>query len=183
MPGDPNSNTPTDPAATGQCVSTTSYAGYDGIVLEADRADGVANTNRSRVKPYAVLKDEYTRVLGAAPPLMATMASTFGAPPDRWSIEAEASGVTLFSSYRVAFQGCLAATATAANFAAAPTAATAGTECTAWATKMWSKTPSAAEVAPCVQVAVTDSATDTDARRRWSYACASVLSSSPFLTF
>jgi hypothetical protein len=47
----------------------------------------------------------------------------------------------------------------------------------------WSRTASPDQTAACVDVAVTGAATVTDPRKRWAYACASVLSSAGFLTY
>ena len=63
----------------------------------------------------------------------------------------------------------------------ARTAATADTECINFQKKFWSRTPSAAETAACVTFATSAVNNDANARRRWAYACASVLTSTGFL--
>jgi hypothetical protein len=45
------------------------------------------------------------------------------------------------------------------------------------------RSPTPAEAAACVDLATGKLSTEPDPRRRWSYVCASVLSSSNFLTF
>jgi hypothetical protein len=111
------------------------------------------------------------------------MASTFGADPPRWYSEPAASAITLYSSYRIALQGCLTLTGGGANYAAAPTQATAATECAAWEDKFWSRTPAQSEIDTCASFAVNDTASEPSAPRRWAYACATVLTSANFLTF
>jgi hypothetical protein len=165
------------------CSGGRTYTGLGGVQLEATRSDVQAGTNRSRFKPYSALRTDYTRVLGAKPALVDTVGSTFGQPPARWSEEPQASAVNLFTAYRVAFQGCLAYTGTAAAYANAPTSSTAATECAAFARKFWSRVATQEELDGCVNAAMVDAATETNLRRRWAYACASVLSSAGFLTF
>jgi hypothetical protein len=51
------------------------------------------------------------------------------------------------------------------------------------ARKFWSRAPSDDEVKACTDVALTDTASEPDAKRRWAYTCASLLSASGFLTY
>jgi hypothetical protein len=67
--------------------------------------------------------------------------------------------------------------------ASMPTEESAATMCSALMRKAWSKTPSPEEITACTTLATTKLAAEPDARRRWAYVCASVLSSSQFLTF
>jgi len=55
--------------------------------------------------------------------------------------------------------------------------------CGALMRKAWSKTAAPRRIASCTTLATTKLATEPDARRRWAYVCASILSSSQFLTF
>ena len=87
----------------------------------------------------------------------------------------------MYQAFQASFQGCLTYTGTAAQYAANPTAATANTECANFQTNFWSRTPSAAETAACVTFATSAVNNDANARRRWAYACASVLTSTGFL--
>lgn len=100
-----------------------------------------------------------------------------------WYEEPSASANTLYASFTVAYQGCLELTATGTAYAAAPTEATATTICTDLGRQFWSRTPSAEEVAPCVEYAVSETAGEPDPRRRWAYTCASVLSAAGFLSY
>lgn len=166
-----------------ECAVYRSYAGFGGAKLEADRITGTSELDRDRVKPYEVLATEYTRMLGKKPPLIDTMATTFGSSPARFYVEPEGSAVTLYSAYRVAFEGCIDFTATATEYAAAPTTASATDVCNALATRFWSRTPEQHEIDACVKTAVTDTASEGNARRRWGYTCAAVLSAAGFLTY
>jgi hypothetical protein len=187
-PGDPPVETPpvtkppgpVDPAT---CTPGKEFAGFDGKNLVADRLVANVGVDRGRFKPYDALAAEYKRVLGSTPASLAAAADTYGKPDPRWYDEPLAGGVVLQTSYSIAFDGCLTYTLAPADFAAAPTAATATTKCSEMARTFWSHTPSPDQITACVDMAVTGSATDTNPRRRWAYACASVLSSAGFLTY
>jgi len=166
-----------------QCLPGKTWIGFAGRQLDADRLLGGVESDRDRIKPYDVLGDEYERVLGQRPALIDTLGTTFGQDAARWYTEPGASAITLYSAYRVAFQGCLQATATGPEFAAAPTMADAPGACTNFAVRFWSGEASASELDACVATAVTDTAAEKDARRRWAYTCAAVLSSAGFLTY
>ena len=132
---------------------------------------------------FSALQTEYARVLGAAPASLQGAGPTFGQVPARWYEEPEANAVALQTAYSIAFDGCLTFTATAPEFAAAPDASSAPVQCAALARRFWSKTPAPQEIQSCVDVAVTAAASEPNARRKWAYACASVLSSAGFLTY
>ncbi len=178
-PGDPPPPSPPPP----HCALGKTYTGFGGSNLNATRTDGDIGVDRSRVKPFAALAREYPRVLGNTPGLLSGADSTFGAVADRWFDEPEASAVSLYTAYRVAFQGCLTLTTSPAKYGTAPSNTTADAECTAWALSMWARAPTAAELAACHNVAMVDTAAETNARRRWAYTCAAVLSSAGFLTY
>lgn len=186
---DPGNGDGTDPNNTKPELSCTeapagrSYTLFDGSKLEASRSKENVGVNRARQKPYAVLAGEYKRVLGVVPTSLASAAGSFADPPARWYSEIEHSGVSLNAIFSLSFEGCLAYTKTPAAYAANPTAETAAAECTTFMRKAWSRSPSPEEVASCVDLATTKLGTETNPRRRWTYVCASVLSSSQFLTF
>lgn len=183
-PGDGTGDTepgpdPSDPAL---CKSNT-YAGFDNRELTAGRKVQKLGTDRARMKPFSALQTEYDRVLGNTPASLDGAASTFAQPPARWHEEPLANAVALQTAYNIAFDGCLTYTATGTEFATAPDAASASTQCGAMARKFWSKTPAPQEIQACVEVATTGSAAEPNARRKWAYACASVLTSAGFLTY
>jgi hypothetical protein len=182
---DNNNNTGEEtPVEQPKCADVgKSYTGFAGTVLEAGRVDEVSGIDRSRVKPYSALQTEYPRVLGNTPANLAGSATTFETAPVRWYVEPSASAIGLYTAYRIAFQGCLTATATPAQYATAPTAGAAQTECANWAKKFWSRMPEQAEVDACVKVATADTASETDPKRRWAYTCASVLTAAGFMTY
>lgn len=174
-------NVPGDTAKVG-CDQGFTYEGFGGVQLVVGRDEDDVGFDRDRVKPLSALRGEYARVLGKTPAVLDTLSNTFGSVPPRWYVEPEASAVSLFSSMRVAFAGCLELTASTA-FDAAPTAANAEGPCTAFAHKFWSRAPDADELASCVDVATNKTGAEPQARRKWAYACASVLSSAGFLTY
>jgi hypothetical protein len=170
---------------TAQCADMAAkYVGFGKSDLLSDRVDAVAGVNRQRFKPYSALTAEYPRVTKmAAPALLGQSGSTFGQPVARWNQEPEGSAVNLYTAFRIAFESCLTLTATSEKYAAAPTDASAGGECSAFARSFWSRTANPDEIKACVQVATVDSTKETDVRRRWAYTCASVLSAAGFLTY
>lgn len=176
---DPNAP-PVDPVA--QCTGKE-YIGFDQEKLTAARVGALSGVDQRRVKDFGVLRGEYARVLGSAPASLNPSASTFGAPPARWFEEPTLNAVAIQTAYTIAFDGCLTYTAQGGEYAAAPDANNAPNVCGAMARKFWSQTATPAEIAACVDVAVNDSKSETDARRRWAYACASVLTSSGFLSY
>ena len=179
-PADPGGGT--DPGDPAQCTSKT-YAGFDNRELTAERKVLKLGTDRARLKPFSALQTEYARVLGNTPASLTGSAATFGQPPQRWYDEPEANAVALQTAYNIAFDGCLTYTQTASEYASAPDANSAATQCAAMARKFWSKTPAPQEIQACVEVATTGAAAEPNARRKWAYACASVLTSAGFLTY
>lgn len=179
QPGEEGKPDPQDPAL---CTSKT-YAGFDNRELTSERKMLKLGTDRARMKPFSALQTEFQRVLGSTPASLTGAAATFGQPPARWNEEPSANAVALQTAYSIAFDGCLTYTATAAEYASAPDGATAEAQCAAMARKFWSKTPGPSEISACVDVATTGSAAEPNARRKWAYACASVLTSAGFLAY
>jgi hypothetical protein len=188
-PGAANGANPDDPNAAPGALECTvkpdgrSYVLFDGSKLEQTRANENVGVNRARVKPFTVMQGEYQRVLGLVPASLAASAGSFDDAPARWFAEAQHSGISLNAIFDISFDGCREYTKTSADFAAAPTAETAATVCTSLMRKAWSKTPAPEEVAACTNLATTKLAAEPDARKRWTYVCSSILSSSQFLTF
>lgn len=184
LPEEPAEPPPPPP----RCDMGKQYTGFAGTMLEAGRVDNDLGLERARVKPYTALTAEYQRVLGNNPALIGQSATTFGQDPARWLTEPTTSAVTVYTAYRVAFQGCLTATQGAnSKWATAPSNTTAATECGAWARKFWSRDATQGEIDACVKVAMEDTLREgmanTTPNRRWAYTCASVLSAAGFMTY
>ncbi len=165
------------------CEAGRSYTGFGGQDLTLDRREADVGLERARAKPFTALLTEYPRVLGNTPALLAQSESTFGLTPARWFNPGEPNAVSLYQAYRIAFQGCLTLTATGAAYAATPTIETATAECGAWAKKFWGRAGFAPELEACANVIGMYATRETQVRRRWAHGCASVLTSSDFLTF
>lgn len=159
------------------------HIGIGGVDLRAHRVDGAAGLDRGRVKPFSAMAGELPRILGQAPASLNELSTVYGEVPDRWYGEPSGSAMGVYTLHRVAFDGCLTITASAATYAAAPVTATATTECTRWATKAWSRRPEQTEIDACVSLATTGTAGQPDTRRRWAAVCAAVASSAGFLTY
>jgi hypothetical protein len=180
------------------------YTGFGGASLTIGRVEQVVGVDRSRVKPYTALQTgasspdggtnfgEFRRVMGNNPALLASSATTYDAPPDRWFQEPQGTAVNLYTTYRVGLQSCTTAL-TATKYTTAPTVATAQAECADWMRKAWSRTPSTDEVDQCVQFAMNETLTEltgsppaptnTTPARRWAYTCATVLTAAGFTTY
>jgi hypothetical protein len=179
---DPSLN-PDNPITNQACEFGYSYDGFGGTRLEAGREEEDVGFDRDRVKPFSALAGEYSRVLGKpAPALLNQLSSTFGQVPPRWYVEPAATAVSLYSAVRVAFVGCVDLT-NSADYDAMPDNANAPDKCSAFARRFWSRSPDTEEVQACVDLVVGGTSRETQARRKWAYACSSVLSSAPFLTF
>ncbi|WP_141734454.1 hypothetical protein [Oligoflexus tunisiensis] len=189
----PNGPTDTNPDGKDPSASTMltcsltdgrAYKGFGNVNLVAGRQTEVAKDgDRYRVKPYTALSGEYMRVAGAIPASLTANAATFAAAPDRWYTDTQASAVTLFTSYRVAYEAALTLAGTDSKYAAAPTEETATANCTAVARQAWNRLPSPEEVSACKKVALVETAAETDIKARWAYTLASVLTAAGFLAY
>ncbi len=179
----PGTDPTTDPNVP-QCTDVgTGYTGFAGTKLEEKRLNAKIGADRARMKPYSALRSEYQRTLGVTPDSLDSAEASFGKAPDRFAQEPRASAIQLFTAYRVAFDGCLSYVEKVPAYATAPNAASATAECKTMARKFWSRAPTDDELKACTDVAVTDSAPEPDPKRRWAYTCATLLSSSAFLTY
>jgi hypothetical protein len=178
----PNSTSPTAPPVA-HCKSGRAYTGFAGNDLTADRLDETAGVDRDLLKPYSALTGAYPLALGNTPSLLSQMDSTFASPPDRWFALQKSNAISLYGALRIGFQGCLTGTANDAAYANAPDGNTAVANCAKWEQTFWNRTPTNDETAVCADFAVTQTTAESDPRRRWAYACATVLSSAQFLGY
>jgi hypothetical protein len=162
---------------------TRAYVGFGKTDLNADRANEGKNLNRARVKPYSVLASEYKRVLGAEPAALKGAASAFGDAKPRWMDDEQSGSLEIDAMFDVAFDGCITLTKAGGEYGAAPNEETAKSNCTALANRFWNKAPSEEALTACTTYATTGLEKEPDPRRRWAYVCASVLTSSQFLTY
>jgi hypothetical protein len=160
-----------------------SYVFFDGTKLEDKRADESVDANRARFKPFVVMADEYKRVLGTVPKSLASSAATFADPPARWFAEPEPSGVTLNAIYGIGLDGCSTMLAGDASKTTPPAADTAGAFCKDLMTKAWGQAPADDELAACVDLLTNKLSGESDARTRWAHGCATVLTTTQFLTY
>ena len=181
----PGGETPVTPVTPARCDMGKTYTGFAGTELTAGRIDGDIGPERARMKPFSALTGEFPRVLGNTPGMLAdpSVGNTYAILPARWVSEPVASGVTVYTTYRIAFQGCLSMTATPAPYKVIPSNSTAAAECGTWARKFWSRDATQPEIAACVKVAMVDTMTETNAMRRWAYTCASVMTAAGFTTY
>jgi hypothetical protein len=159
------------------------YTGIGGALLQAGRVEEAPYGDRRRMKPFSALRAEYQRVLGNQAADIDAFAATFGKPPARWYEEPEASANTLYASFTLAYQGCTELTATGEAYAAAPTEESAAATCAAFARTFWDRNAEEDELAGCVEYAVNGTASEADARARWAYTCASVLTAAGFVSY
>jgi hypothetical protein len=175
--------TPEQLQCTDKPQGSRSYLQFDGQTkLEESRVNEGVAINRARFKPHAVMAGEYQRVLGVTPPSLANAKAAFDVPADRWFSEPSHSGVSLNAAFDVSFEAC-AASAAGRGGNDAPTEESAKAYCGTTMRKAWSRSPSPDELAACVDLATKKLNDEPDAKRKWAYVCASILSSSSFLTY
>jgi hypothetical protein len=177
---DPNAST----MLTCSLTDGRAYKGFGNVNLLAGRVTEVSKDgDRFRVKPYSALSGEFMRVMGSLPNSLAANASTFAAAPDRWYTDTQASAVTLFTSYRVAYEAALTLAGADSKYAVAPTEESATANCTAFARQAWNRLPTPDEVGACKKVALVETSAETDVKARWAYTLASVLTAAGFLAY
>jgi len=188
-PGTPGASSSGGPGVPGTPAAemckgrSKEYQGFGGAQLAAGRADEYAGLNRGRMKPFLALEGEYRRVIGHAPRDLAQSGATFGAPAPRWFVEPEASAVSVATAFNLAFEAGLAMANADPALANTPTDASATSFCGDLLRKAWNRAPIAAETEACKSAAMVDSAKEPDAKRRWAYTAATVLSSAEFVTY
>jgi len=170
-----------DPGQPGVCKEGAPHPGFANVDFVGDRKPGAIGVDRRRVKPYTALRSEFQRALGAVPANLAQNAAAFGDVPARWYSEPTAGAVSLYTTYNLAFTTCYD-TMTAPEFAQAPTAATASTECAKMQRKFWQRTGTPEETKACADFTL-GLTNETVARRRWAHACASIMTSAGFTTY
>ncbi len=148
-----------------------------------DRPVIAARSDRMRLKPFTALATEYSRALGLASFDTSAFAATFGKPPARWFSEPAASASTVYGAFALAFAACTQHTASDAQYASAPDAATADPICRDHARRAWSREATEPEVAACVDYTVNKTNPADAAPKRWAYSCAAVVSATGFLAY
>lgn len=133
------------------------------------------------MKPHSALASEFQRALGKVPSDLAASAATFGQTPARWYVEPTAGAVSLYTMYSLAFSACYE-TMIDARYEVAPTVASAGVECGTLQRRVWQRSPTPDEIKTCIDDAV-GSTDESVSRRRWAYACASILTAAGFTTY
>lgn len=158
------------------------YKLFDDAALKL-RVDEGLGVNAARAKPFDVMASEYKRVLGVTPRSLDIARAAFGDSPARWLTDFTHSGVSLTTAYTVGFDACSTAFANDSDRAKAPTTESASAFCKDLMTKAYDEEPSSDQLSVCTDLVMTKFANEGSPRARWAAACASVLSSAPFLTF
>lgn len=185
---DPNMENP--PSEESMMISCSdkpkgrTYKGFGGVELASGREDKIPPLgNRYRVKPFVALSADITRVFGTAPKSLTGAASTFPAAEARWYIEPIASGVTMFATFRIAFEGGLTTAASDTMLSAAPTPESAQAVCSKYIELAWQRPGTTAEINHCKNVAIMATAKETDPKSRWAYTIASIISAADFVSY
>lgn len=186
------------------CTSAPSGRGYRGLageVLEEGRPDVAPLVNNHR--PFRNNKDpnsnnwsvitETARALGTTstndPELTNPgVGAAFGAVPSSWYQESEVGAFAVYVTFQYAFTACTRAFGTTnatlkagwfEHTAFAPTPQRAEAFCSRTMRAAWTRAPTASELAPCVDLAMT--LDEPDVKKRWALVCASVFASPNFL--
>jgi hypothetical protein len=164
--------------------SNKKYQGLGGKELTLGRVEEVPKLgDRARIKPFSALTGEFSRVLKFTPSSLTNNAATFNAAPDRWYLEPSLNGVNVFTAYRAAYEAALSYAGTDPMLLAAPSDESATQACAAIAEKAWNRQPTEQEVNSCKKVALNDSASEGDIKKRWAYAIASILTATGFMSY
>ncbi len=94
------------------------YVGLGNVKLTAGRItrkDIPEGGDRSRVKPYDALISEFGRIMGSPPQSLLDNPATFLEAPDRWYIEPASNAISIFATYRAAYESALDYVATDPN--------------------------------------------------------------------
>lgn len=173
---------PADPNEPGGCALGAKHVGFAGHDFAASRTVGGLGKDRRRIKPFSALGSELERVLGTTPAALTQSAAAFGDVPARWYAEPVSGAVSLYTTLSLTFSACYDSMS-AAKYAQAPTAQTAAVECATLQRKAWQREPTPDETKACVDLAVTTTAGEPVARRRWAHACASVMTAAGFISY
>lgn len=130
-----------------------------------------------RLKTYDMLSADFDRIFGGVPSVLAGSRPAFKPEPAYWHTEGETGAVALNVIVNAAIQSCDGESLPALNEAALRTS------CADWAQRMWLRDATEAELQSCIDVALIDTSDLSDAKTRASYACVSMMTSLPALTF
>lgn len=130
-----------------------------------------------RLKTYDMLMADFDRIFGVVPSVLEGSRPAFKPEPAYWHTEGETGAVALNVIVNAAIQGC--------NTESLPalTEAALRTSCADWARRMWLRDATEAELQSCIDVALIDTNELSDAKTRANYACVSMMTSLPALTF
>lgn len=186
------------------CTNAPAGRGYRGLAgepLEEGRADVAPLVDNHR--PFRNNKDpnsnnwsvitEIARSLGTTttgdPELTnAGVGAAFGVVPAGWYEESEVGAFAVYVTFQYAAKACERAFGTTSatlktgwfeHTAFPPTQARAEAFCSRTMRAAWLRQPTATELAPCVDLALT--VDEPDVKKRWALVCASVFASPNFL--
>ncbi len=130
-----------------------------------------------RLKTYDMLTADFDRIFGGVPSVLEGSRPAFKPEAAYWHTEGETGAVALNVIVNAAIQSCNGESLPALNEAALRTS------CADWARRMWLRDATEAELQSCIDVALIDTSDLSDAKTRASYACVSMMTSLPALTF
>lgn len=130
-----------------------------------------------RLKTYDMLSADFKRIFGGVPSVLAGSRPAFKPEPAYWHTEGETGAVALNVIVNAAIQSCNGESLPALNASALRTS------CADWARRMWLRDATDTELQSCIDVALIDTSDLSDAKTRASYACVSMMTSLPALTF
>lgn len=206
-PGGPTSPEPRPiPAlpSTATCTNAPAGRGYRGLAgeaLEAGRPDVAPLVDNHR--PFRNNKDPNSNNWGVITEVARSLGTNttgdqeltnpgvgaaFGVVPSGWYEESEVGAFAVYVTFQYAYKACGRAFGTTTpalksgwfeHTAFPPTQQRAEAFCTRTMKAAWLRSPTAAELAPCVELALT--VDEPDVKQRWAIVCASVFASPNFL--
>ena len=131
----------------------------------------------ARIKTYSMLTDDFTRIFGEVPSVLAGSRNAFKSEPEFWHTEGEIGAVSLNVLVNSALQAC------ANESLPALTESALRSSCADWATRMWLRPATEDELQSCIDVALVDAAALNNAKEQAKYACVSMMISLPAITY
>lgn len=172
-------------ALCGQATKAAEYLDFGGRNLAKDRISAEeipSQGDRARLKPFSALEAEFRRVTGQVPSELQTAAATFNSAPPRWFREPQASGISLFVAYNLAFEVAKKKLEAQEEYKQTPNPDSAAAACTQFATEAWLAEPSPSEVKYCTDLVMNEDSGKTNVDR-WAHGLSAILTASRFLGY
>ncbi len=181
----PDESTSTSVALTCEKLDTT-YQGFGGRSLQVGLGaddDQPINHDRYKLKPFSAYSQDIERITGVIPESLANAAATLEPYGARWWEKPEANSITLFASFRIAYEASLKWIATQPNYQSIASSDEIDQQCQQFAEMAWQKPATLEQIQQCRQFLLENTSPGQEADIRWAYTLAALLTSAEFLSY